>query len=232
MKSMCKHWGLHISTNINCLEVVLGSFWAVWRELLLSLEPKLRSWRFPRYWWFNKRYHSGYQLICLISQPLLIASKHDWYLSKGIFKGFREPLRPWDFCLTGTIIFSSVFTGTETFIWQLPSIVICYKISPPQWHVYTCCNSKCTSHSHILPSSSSAQEIPSNNFLDTFLTNDLIAILSQTSFSHISCQQKILAMSVEILRVWCTLSSADPPQSFEPPLSYSWTEGKSFLSVV
>jgi len=26
------------------------------RGLLLSLEPKLRSWRFPRYWWFNKQY--------------------------------------------------------------------------------------------------------------------------------------------------------------------------------
>ena len=78
--------------------------------------------------------------------------------------------------LTGTIISSSVFTGTKTFVWQLLSIFICYKISPPQWHVYTCCNSKCTSHSHILPSSSSAQEIPSNNFLDTFLTNDLVAI--------------------------------------------------------
>jgi len=95
MKSMCKHWGLHISTNINCLEVVLGSFWAVWRGLLLSLEPKLRFWQFPRYWWFNKRYHGGYQFICLISWPLLIASKRDWYRSKGLLKGFKLALRPW-----------------------------------------------------------------------------------------------------------------------------------------
>jgi len=96
MKSMCKHWGLHISTNINCLEVVLGSFWEVWRGLLLSLEPKLRSWRFPRYWWFNKWYHGGYQLICLISRPLLISSRHDWYQSKGLLKGFKLALRPWE----------------------------------------------------------------------------------------------------------------------------------------
>jgi len=96
MKSMCKHWGLHISTDIDCLEVVLGSFWAVWRGILMSLELNLRSWQFPRYWWFNKQYHSGYQLICLISQPLLIASRRDWYLSKGLLKGFPYPLRPWE----------------------------------------------------------------------------------------------------------------------------------------
>jgi len=96
MKSMCKYWGLHISTNINCLEVVLGSFWAVWRGLLLSLEPKLRFWWFSRYWWFNKQYHGGYQLICLISQPLLIASRRDWYWSKGLLKGFKLALRLWE----------------------------------------------------------------------------------------------------------------------------------------
>jgi len=96
MKSMYKHWGLHISTNINRLEVVLGSFWVVWRGLLLSLEPKLRLWRFLRYWWFNKQYHGGYQLICLISQPLLIASRRDWYRSKGLLKGFKLALRLWE----------------------------------------------------------------------------------------------------------------------------------------
>jgi len=92
---MCKHWGLHISTDTDCLEVVLDSFWAVWRGLLMSLELKLRSWQFLRYWWFNKRYHSGYQLICLISRPILIASRCDWYISKGLFKSFPQPLRPW-----------------------------------------------------------------------------------------------------------------------------------------
>jgi len=96
MKSMCKHWGLHISTDTDHLKVVLGSFWAVWRGLLMSLEPKLISWWFPRYWWFNKWYHSGYQLICLISWPILIASRHDWYWSKGLFKGFLQLLRPWE----------------------------------------------------------------------------------------------------------------------------------------
>jgi len=96
MKSMCKHWGLHISTNINHLSAVLGSFWAVWRGLLWCLKPKLRSWRFPRYWQFNKRYHSGYQLICLISRPILIALRRDWYRSKGLFKGFKLDLRPWE----------------------------------------------------------------------------------------------------------------------------------------
>jgi len=93
---MCKYWGLHISTNINCLEVVLGSFWEVWRGLLLSLEPKLRSWWFPRYWWFNKRYHGGYQLICLISWPLLITLGCDWYQLKGFLKGFKLALRLWE----------------------------------------------------------------------------------------------------------------------------------------
>jgi len=96
MKSICKHWGLHISTNINFLEVVLGSFWAVWKGLLLSLEPKLRSWQFPRHWWFNKQYHGGYQLICLIPRPLLIALRCDWYRLKGLFKGFKLVLRPWE----------------------------------------------------------------------------------------------------------------------------------------
>jgi len=41
-------------------------------------------------------HYSSYQLICLISWPLLIASRHDWYQSKGLFKGFWEPLRPWE----------------------------------------------------------------------------------------------------------------------------------------
>jgi len=91
MKFMCKHWGLHISTNINCLGAVLGSFWAVWRGLLWCLKAKLRLWRFLRYWRFNK-----YQLICLISRPLLIASRRDWYRSKGLLKGFKLALRPWE----------------------------------------------------------------------------------------------------------------------------------------
>ena len=96
MKSMYKHWGLHISMDTDCLEVFLGSFWAVWRGLLMSIELKLRLWWFPRYWWFNKQYHCGYQLICLISWPLLISSRYDWYRSKGLLKGFRVPLRPWE----------------------------------------------------------------------------------------------------------------------------------------
>jgi len=96
MKSMCKHWGLHISTNINRPGAVLGLFWAVWRGLLWCLKAKLRSWQFPRYWQFNKRYHGGYQLICLISWPLLIASGRNWYRSKGFPKGFKLALRPWE----------------------------------------------------------------------------------------------------------------------------------------
>jgi len=35
-------------------------------------------------------------LICLISQPILIASRRDWYQSKGLFKGFKLTLRPWE----------------------------------------------------------------------------------------------------------------------------------------
>ena len=82
--------------NNNCLGTILGSFWAVWKGLLWCLKVKLRSWRFQRYWQFNKWYHGGYQLICLISQPLLIALRRNWYLSKGLFKGFRVPLRLWE----------------------------------------------------------------------------------------------------------------------------------------
>jgi len=93
---MCKHWGLHISTNINRLSAILCSFWEVWKGLLWCLKAKLRSWWFPRYWRFNKQYHGGYQLICLISWPLLITSKRDWYRSKGLLKGFKLALRPWE----------------------------------------------------------------------------------------------------------------------------------------
>ena len=39
---------------------------------------------------------TGYQLICLISQPLLIALRHDWYRLKGLSKGFELALRPWE----------------------------------------------------------------------------------------------------------------------------------------
>ena len=90
---MCKHWGLHISTNINYIGAVLGSFWVVWKGLFWCLKAKLRSWWFLRYWWFNKWYHSGYLLICLISRLSLIASRHDWHWLKGLFKGFQKPLR-------------------------------------------------------------------------------------------------------------------------------------------
>jgi len=93
---MCKHWGLHISMNINHLGAVLDLFWAVWRGLFWCLKAKHRSWQFLKYWWFNKWYHSGYLLIYLISRPLLIASRCEWYLSKGLSKGFQVPLRPWE----------------------------------------------------------------------------------------------------------------------------------------
>jgi len=62
----------------------------------MSPEPKHQSWQFPRYWQFNKWYHGSYQLICLISQPILIASKCDWHILKGIFEGFPQLLRPWE----------------------------------------------------------------------------------------------------------------------------------------
>ena len=35
-------------------------------------------------------------MICLISRPLLIALRHDWYLLKGLLKGFKLALRPWE----------------------------------------------------------------------------------------------------------------------------------------
>ena len=35
-------------------------------------------------------------MICLISRPLLIASRRDWHQSKGLLKGFKLALRPWE----------------------------------------------------------------------------------------------------------------------------------------
>ena len=35
-------------------------------------------------------------MICIISQPLLIASRRDWHRSKGLLKGFKLALRPWE----------------------------------------------------------------------------------------------------------------------------------------
>ena len=35
-------------------------------------------------------------MICLISRPLLIALRCDWYQSKGHFKGFKLVLRLWE----------------------------------------------------------------------------------------------------------------------------------------
>jgi len=93
---MYKHWGLHISTNINCFGAVLGSFWAVWRGIFWCLKEEHWLWQFLRYWWFNKQYHSGYLLIYLISWPILIASRCDWYQLKGLFKVFWVLLRPWE----------------------------------------------------------------------------------------------------------------------------------------
>jgi len=86
----------YISTDINCLGVFLSSFWAVWRGLLWCPKAKLISWQFPRYWQFNRWYHGCYQLICLISWPILIALRCDWYQLKGLFKGFKLALRPWE----------------------------------------------------------------------------------------------------------------------------------------
>ena len=39
---------------------------------------------------------SSYQLICLISRPLLIALRRDWHQSKGLLKGFKLALRLWE----------------------------------------------------------------------------------------------------------------------------------------
>jgi len=35
-------------------------------------------------------------LICLISRPLLITLRCDWHQSKGLLKGFKLALRPWE----------------------------------------------------------------------------------------------------------------------------------------
>jgi len=78
--------------NINYLSIVLGSFWVVWRLLLWFLKTKHWSWQFLRYQWFNKQYYSSYLLIYLISWPILISLKHNWYWLKGLFKGFWVPL--------------------------------------------------------------------------------------------------------------------------------------------
>jgi len=144
---MCKHWGLHISTNINRLSAVLGSFWAVWKGLLWCLKAKLRSWWFPRYWRFNKRYHGGYQLICLISRPILIALGRDWYRSKGLLKGFKLALRPWEssknwwrygrmkFVTTSMILFSSHFFVTPRLFLFCCQIPLFQSNSIPLWSI-------------------------------------------------------------------------------------------------
>ena len=80
--------------NINYLSIVLGSFWVVWRGLLWFLKAKHWSWQFLRYQWFNKQYYGSYLWIYLISWPILISLKHNWYLLKGLFKGFWVPLIP------------------------------------------------------------------------------------------------------------------------------------------
>jgi len=129
---MCKHWGFHISTHIDRLGVVLGSFWAVWRGLLWCLKAKLRSWQFPRYWWFSKRYHGGYLLICLISWPLLITLWHDWYQSKGLFKGFWEPLRPWELLMNwwryGWMKFVTTLLLTQLHYLYLFTLILSYTV--------------------------------------------------------------------------------------------------------
>ena len=35
-------------------------------------------------------------MICLISWPILIASRCDWHQLKGLLKGFKPALRPWE----------------------------------------------------------------------------------------------------------------------------------------
>ena len=35
-------------------------------------------------------------MICLISRPLLITLRRDWHRSKGLLKGFKLALRPWE----------------------------------------------------------------------------------------------------------------------------------------
>jgi len=93
---MYKHWDFHISMNINCLGTILDLFWAVWKEIFWCLKAKHWLWQFLRYWQFNKQYYSSYLLICLISQPLFISLRHDWYQLKGLFKGFQVSLRLWE----------------------------------------------------------------------------------------------------------------------------------------
>jgi len=53
----------------------------------MSLELKHQSWWFPRYWQFNKQYHGGYLLICLIFWPIFITLRCDWHLIKRSFQG-------------------------------------------------------------------------------------------------------------------------------------------------
>jgi len=55
------------------------------------------------YWRSNVQMHrklfpfwGSHNMICLISWPLLIASRRDWYRSKGLLKGFKLVLRPWE----------------------------------------------------------------------------------------------------------------------------------------
>ena len=73
----------------------------IYNTLLVYILHQMVTWAVTCIWisnhncpkQFNKQYYSGYQLICLISWPILIASRHDWHQSKGLFKGFLQPLR-------------------------------------------------------------------------------------------------------------------------------------------
>jgi len=98
--SVFKYYFSNTWTGLGCSGVSLCSL-GVKIELspyrsFWCLKAKHQLWQFLRYQWFNKQYYSGYLLIYLISWPLLIALKHDWYWLKGLFKGFCVPLRLWE----------------------------------------------------------------------------------------------------------------------------------------
>ena len=57
-------------------------------EFSLSNSKQRDSWLNSGYQTLDADKYGSYQLICLISQPILIALRHDWHQSKGLFEGF------------------------------------------------------------------------------------------------------------------------------------------------
>jgi len=76
----------HIATVVKCISSREMSKNSI--EFSLSNSKQRDSWLNSGHQTLDADKHGSYQLICLISQPILIALRHDWHQSKGLFEGF------------------------------------------------------------------------------------------------------------------------------------------------